>query len=154
MKRVLILLIAAVLSLGLMTACEKGEAKMGLEWHNNPSSKEEWMDNARITSLTNLGNTTTAFLYFLLYHRSTIFSSFSQSRGFKPIRFKKRCNDERGVFFTPKNTKSPWNSRTFVSGCKIVAPIWLPLLGLVYKGCAFVERSEIQSATSWRASPY
>ncbi len=57
MKRVLVLLIAAVLSLGLMTACEKGEAKMGLEWHNNPSSKEEWMDNARITSLTNLGNT-------------------------------------------------------------------------------------------------
>ena len=29
-------------------------------------------------------------------------------------------------FFTPKNTKSPWNSRTFVLGCKIVAPLWLP----------------------------
>ena len=27
--------------------------------------------------------------------------------------------------FTPKNTKSPWNSRTFVLGCKIVAPLWV-----------------------------
>ena len=31
------------------------------------------------------------------------------------------------MFFAPKNTKSPPKSRTFVLGCKIVAPLWLPL---------------------------
>ena len=38
----------------------------------------------------------------------------------------KRCNGVSGLFFTPKSTKSPWFTRTFVLGYKIVAPIWLP----------------------------
>ena len=31
----------------------------------------------------------------------------------------------RRYVFTPKNTKSPWKSRTFMLGCKIVAPLCL-----------------------------
>lgn len=57
MKRVLILLIASVLSLGLMTACEKGGAKMGLDYIKNPATYDEWLNNAKIESLTSLGNT-------------------------------------------------------------------------------------------------
>ena len=46
------------LSASILSGCAKpGAVKDGLEWHKNPSSKEEWMDNAKITSLTNLGNT-------------------------------------------------------------------------------------------------
>ena len=46
-----------------------------------------------------------------------------KSYRFKSKRFKKRCNGERVLFFTPKSTKSPWFTRTFVLGCKIVAPL-------------------------------
>ena len=53
-----------------------------------------------------------------------------KSYRFKSIRSGKRCNGTRGLFFTPKNTKSPTKSRTFVLGCKIVAPLWLPLPSL------------------------
>lgn len=51
---------ALVLTLGasLLSGCSKNvTAKSGLEWIDSPSSKEEWMQNAKITSLTDLGNT-------------------------------------------------------------------------------------------------
>ena len=38
----------------------------------------------------------------------------------------------KGGFFIPKNTKSPWKSRTFVLGCKIVAPLWRVNVGLAF----------------------
>ena len=71
-----------------------------------------------------------SFFLSILYQKSRDFSNVRESRRFTSKRFKKRCNGERGVFFTPKNTKSPCKTRTFVLGCKIVAPIWLPLLDL------------------------
>ena len=37
----------------------------------------------------------------------------------------KKFNGERGLFFTPKNTKSPWKSRPFVLGCNRIAALRL-----------------------------
>lgn len=55
-KRALIFALTAVMSMGLLTACGGG-SKSGLEWIDNPSSREEYMNNAKIKSLTSLGNT-------------------------------------------------------------------------------------------------
>ncbi len=58
MKKTVIFMLIAVITLGLFSGCtNKGGSGMGLEWNNNPSTKEEWMDNAKIKSLTDLGNT-------------------------------------------------------------------------------------------------
>lgn len=53
---------ALVLTLGasMLAGCggpKNVDAKSGLEWIDKPSSREEWMNNAKITSITNLGNT-------------------------------------------------------------------------------------------------
>ena len=37
----------------------------------------------------------------------------SQVAGSSPKGAEKRCNGERRMFFTPKNTKSPWKTRTW-----------------------------------------
>ena len=74
------------------------------------------------------------------------------------------CNGEWGVFFTPKNTKSPWFTRTFVLGCKIVAPIWLPPVGLepttpwLRVGCSTVgfktKKQHLMSKRNGKPFPY
>ena len=48
-------------------------------------------------------------------------SNVRKHRRFEAKMSEKRCNGERRLIFTPKNTKSPWKSRTFVLGCKIEA---------------------------------
>ena len=39
---------------------------------------------------------------------------------------RKELSQKNFLNFCPKNQKSPWKTRTFLLGCKIVAPIWLP----------------------------
>lgn len=58
-KKILIYILTAALSMGLLSACggNASEPKKGLEWIDNPSGLDEYMNNAKITSLTNLGNT-------------------------------------------------------------------------------------------------
>ena len=65
-----------------------------------------------------------------LYQKSRDFSNVRLSR-----RFKICINEKQSIFQQKistlknahKNTKSPWKSRTFMLGCKIVAPIWRPM---------------------------
>lgn len=47
------------MALALLCGCtDKGDnMKSTLEWINSPSSYDDWMNNAKITSLTNVGNT-------------------------------------------------------------------------------------------------
>ena len=49
--------LTAVLSVGMFTGCGSAAPKEGLEWINNPSSWDEYMNNAKLTSLTSMGNT-------------------------------------------------------------------------------------------------
>ena len=57
MKKLLTVLLAAVISVGIFAGCGKGAKSVELKWIDNPSSKEEYMNNAKIQSLTQLGNT-------------------------------------------------------------------------------------------------
>lgn len=57
LKRAFVFALTAALSMGLLTACGGGPAKEGLEWIDNPSNFDEYMNNAKIKSLTSLGNT-------------------------------------------------------------------------------------------------
>lgn len=53
-------MIAAVLAasaVAFSSCSDKGGSTTALEWIDNPSSKEDYMNNAKITSLTSLGNT-------------------------------------------------------------------------------------------------
>ena len=54
----------------------------------------------------------------------------------------------RMFVFIQKNTKSPWNSRTFLLGCKIVAPLWLP-----QRACAFLDIEPERQTRSKCSSP-
>ena len=55
-KRLFICALTAALSMGMFAGCGSAE-KEGLEWIDNPSTREEYMNNAKIKSLTSLGNT-------------------------------------------------------------------------------------------------
>lgn len=57
LKRAMVFALTAALSMGLLTACSGGTPKEGLEWIDNPGSFEEYMNNAKLKSLTSLGNT-------------------------------------------------------------------------------------------------
>ncbi len=57
MKKLLTVLLSAVLFAGIFAGCGKGAKSVELEWIDSPSSKEEYMNNAKIQSLTQLGNT-------------------------------------------------------------------------------------------------
>lgn len=58
LKRAFVFALTAALSMGMLVGCG-GEApkKEGLEWIDDPSSWDEYMNNAKIKSLTSLGNT-------------------------------------------------------------------------------------------------
>lgn len=49
--------LTAAMSLGMFSSCGAAPSGEGLEWIDRPSSREEYMNNAKITSLTSLGNT-------------------------------------------------------------------------------------------------
>ena len=57
LRKAFVFALTAALSMGLLTACGADAEKSGLDWINNPSSWEEYMNNAKIKSLTTLGNT-------------------------------------------------------------------------------------------------
>ena len=57
-KKIFIYAITAALSMGMLTACGGSSTpKDGLEWIDNPKNRDEYMNNAKIESLTSLGNT-------------------------------------------------------------------------------------------------
>lgn len=56
-KKLIVCLLTATISVGLLSACGGSAAKTGLEWIDNPSSYDDYMQNAKIKSLTSLGNT-------------------------------------------------------------------------------------------------
>ena len=57
-KKLFIYALTAVLSMGLLSSCGGTSApKSGLKWIDNPSSRDDYMNNAKIESLTSLGNT-------------------------------------------------------------------------------------------------
>lgn len=58
-RRFLTVALAAVLILGSLCGCADngGNMKQGLEYISNPSTYDEWLNNAKIESLTSLGNT-------------------------------------------------------------------------------------------------
>ena len=50
---------------------------------------------------------------FVIFRQNLVkYHLFAKGRTFKTIRSEKKCNGERGLLFAPKNTKSPWKSRT------------------------------------------
>ncbi len=49
-------ILTATLSMGLLSACGGSAPKAGLEWIDNPSNWDEYLNNAKITSITSLGN--------------------------------------------------------------------------------------------------
>lgn len=57
MKRFVTVLLAMLLAVGMFAGCEKGANNMELKWIDNPSSKEDYMNNAKIKSITQMGNT-------------------------------------------------------------------------------------------------
>ncbi len=59
MKRIITIVLTLVMILGMMSGCDtaKGE-KPALEFIDKPATYDEWMNNAKIKSLTNIGNTT------------------------------------------------------------------------------------------------
>lgn len=57
LRKAFVFALTAALSMGMLTACGADAEKSGLDWINNPSSWEEYMNNAKIKSLTTLGNT-------------------------------------------------------------------------------------------------
>ena len=58
LKKFFIYALTAVLSMGLLSACGgPSTPKDGLKWIDNPKNRDEYMNNAKIESLTNLGNT-------------------------------------------------------------------------------------------------
>lgn len=56
-KKLFIFTLTAVLSMGLLSACGGSTPKEGLKWIENPKSRDDYMNNAKIESLTSLGNT-------------------------------------------------------------------------------------------------
>lgn len=57
-KKFIVYLLTATLSMGMLTACGGGSSPdAALEWIDKPSSRDEYMNNAKIKSLTSLGNT-------------------------------------------------------------------------------------------------
>lgn len=64
MKKIISVLLCAALTLGIMSGCNaeavsegEKEKSMPLEWIEEPQSYEDYLNNAKITSLTQLGNT-------------------------------------------------------------------------------------------------
>ena len=59
MKKFFAILLSALMLTLTMAGCgdEEGEKSMPLEWIDDPQSYEDYMNNAKITSLTQLGNT-------------------------------------------------------------------------------------------------
>ncbi len=57
LKRAFVLALTTALSMGMLTACGSAGKAGALEWIDKPSSREEYMNNAKIKSLTSLGNT-------------------------------------------------------------------------------------------------
>lgn len=57
LKKMFTLAVTAVLSMGMLTSCGGSTPKEGLTYIDNPKSKDDYMNNAKIESLTNLGNT-------------------------------------------------------------------------------------------------
>lgn len=59
MKRLFVIALAVAMLLGLLCGCAAngGKMKQGLKYINNPSTYDEWLNNAKIESLTSLGNT-------------------------------------------------------------------------------------------------
>ncbi len=59
LRKIFIYILTATLSMGLLTSCGTvaAQVKDGLEWIDRPSSWEEYMNNAKLKSLTSLGNT-------------------------------------------------------------------------------------------------
>ena len=57
MKKLIAVLLAAVITAWIFAGCGKGATGVELKWIDNPSSKEEYMNNAKIKSLTQMGNT-------------------------------------------------------------------------------------------------
>lgn len=56
-KRAFLFALTAALSMGMLTACGGGAPKGGLTRIDNPQSYDDYMNNAKLESLTNLGNT-------------------------------------------------------------------------------------------------
>ncbi len=57
-KRILIMALTLALSASFLTGCgDTGATRPGLEWIDAPANYDEWLNNAKITSLTSLGNT-------------------------------------------------------------------------------------------------
>lgn len=60
MKKIMTVLLAVLMFTGIFAGCgdnKKGAESVELKWIDNPSSKEDYMNNAKIKSLTQTGNT-------------------------------------------------------------------------------------------------
>lgn len=57
MKKIILIMLAALLAAAIFAGCGKENSSVELKYIDNPETQEDYMNNAKITSLTQLGNT-------------------------------------------------------------------------------------------------